>query len=166
MDEMLTLQVDKWLRVGAGFGLLLLLGAQQKLCPWLSHPPSEAEGRVAEAKGSHDDEGQSPGKREPKRLPYLLTDTPAPDPRRPAAWNQATLRKTIGWHDGVVSCGEQNPSSGASPADQPAIANSPAWHRFQQPVEPARLPRRPVCPTVLIDPAVRTSISRTGPPLI
>lgn len=163
MFGMPSLRVDKWMRVGAGFGLLLLLAAQEKVCPWLLAPPSESDPNAAAPQPPQPDGDEGPGKRGAKRLPYVLPDATAP--RWPAAWNQTTLRQTTGWHDGVVSCGQRDPSAGGSAPVQGTRPDRWAWHCFLQPVQPRGLIERLDSAVTPTDPAVRTSISRTGPPL-
>ena len=162
---MLTLRVSKCLRLVAGFGLLLLLMAQQKLCPWLVSPSSKPQPGAATTASTNSEQDDAARKRESRRLPFLLPDTPAPAPRWASACSQVLLRHSTGWRDGVVSCGERSPSTGNSHAGQPVVADHWAWHRFLLPVEPRGLPQPPADVLTAIDPAVRTSISPTGPPV-
>ena len=164
MTGMLTSRADKWTRIAIGLNLLLLLVAQQKLCPWLMTPPREAKPDPPDTHQNQSHDDRTDPEKPSNDLPFLLPDTEAPAPRWPASWNQARLRQTTGWHDGVVSCGELDPSESHSPTAEASLPDRWAWHRFLLPVEPCGLSPRPVGPTLTTDPAVRTSISRTGPP--
>jgi len=161
---MLTLRADKWLSVGAGFGLLLLISAQQRFCPWLmTTPPPEPGTEAAPAERTAGSSERSEHKRPQSRLPYLLPDSNAATPRGTAGSSQAALRLRNGWCDGICSCGPRQALAG-SPNLPPAIPpDHLAWHCFQQPVAPPLLTvgerARPGA-----DPAIATCIARTGPP--
>jgi hypothetical protein len=176
---MLTLRVDKWLRVGAGCGVLLLLVAHQKLCPWLVDPPTSIEAESAKTKPHHrfdflpvrladplpDDE--EPAKHTLPWLPYLLPDSAAVTPRWPVSWNVVALRPAAGWRDGIVSCGGLRPGVRGLSAQTPIDAADLAWHVFLTPAEPAGFStsQHITCLT-LVHPAVGSSIVRTGPPRV
>ena len=155
---MLPLRADKWVRVGCGFVLLLLLAAQEQFCPWLSHP--EQPRKQAEPT---DGTPPRPDKRPKRDVPFVLRD--APRPTDPAASAQSALRQSIGVRDGVVSCGPRNTSAGAnaSPLVCDALAD---WHSLQLPFE-AGSAIDPDCGQLPPPhPAVRTCISPTGPPCV
>jgi hypothetical protein len=167
MSGMPSLRVDKWLSVGAGFGLLLLLSAQQRLCPWLTAtPPAEPGTEATPARGAQDapdTADRTPRKRAYPRLPYLLPGSNTATPRSTAGWSQAALRLRNGWHDGVCSCGPQQPLIGASTAPVAIPPDRLAWHCFQQLATPAvAVTQRTERGST--DPAVATAIARTGPP--
>jgi hypothetical protein len=156
---MLALRVDKWLRVGSGFALLLFLVAQEKVCPWLVNPAGKAAPRP---RATTSDPTRTPDKREKPPVPLLLADAPAP--RWPASWAQTTLRQPTGARDGAVGRGPRDHATGQSAPLPAAVGDTLAWHRFQQPLAAldSRLPLRNSCSPV--DPAVRTCLCRTGPP--
>lgn len=156
---MFALRVDKWLRVGSGFALLLFLVAQEKVCPWLVTPATKAAPRP---RATTSDPAGTPEKREKPAVPLLLADAPAP--RWPASWAQTTLRQPAGARDGAVCCGPRDHAAGHSAPLQAAVGDALAWRCFQQPLAAldARLPLRDSCSPV--DPAVRTCLCRTGPP--
>lgn len=159
MLGMFTLRLDKSLRVACGVGLLWLLVVQEKLCPWLLTPPDQPESAVAA--GSAAKPPPTRDKRAKPRLPHILPDTPLS--RWPAGWFHHTLRQTPGDRDGVVSCGQQHPSPTERP---PAVGGDGlAWQCFQCPSEMVGLVLH-VALRADVDPAVRTCISRTGPPHI
>lgn len=156
---MLAFRLDKWVRVAAGLGMLLLLLAQEKVCPWLLRRPHCAESQPA-ALPRAANETDAPEQRRKPVLSHVLPD--APVPRWPASWNQVTLRQTTGARDGVVSCGEENPRRDASTR---AAEDAPAWRCFLQPRRPVDSAPPAATYRVMADPAVRTSITPTGPPL-
>ena len=161
ITQMLALRVDKWLRVGSGFVLLLFLVAQEKVCPWLVNPAGKAAPRPR-ATTADPTRQPTPEKRAKPSVPLLLADAPAP--RWPASWAQTTLRQTTGARDGVVSRGPRDRATGHLAPLLAAVGDSLAWHRFQQPLAAldSILPLRDLCSPV--DPAVRTCLCRTGPP--
>jgi hypothetical protein len=155
---MFILRLDKSLRVACGVGLLGLLVVQEKLWPWLLTPPDPPKPSVT----APSPVGQTPGtdKRPSPGLPYILPDTPLS--RWPAGCFDQTLRYAAGDRDGVVSCGQQNPKSGTT-ALSAADADAGAWRRFQCLSGALRVVEGTAPPLGVI-PAVRTCISRTGPP--
>lgn len=169
MARMLSFRLDKWLRVGAGLGLLLLLAAQEKVCPWAWRLPESgardsAEAPVPSPASSDAEDADSPERKDkPRVLPYLLPDATAP--RWPAAWNQVTVRQTIGARDGVVSCGKRDPARQDKPDHSAAGCDAASWRRFLRTQHGDWA--IPLAARVVVgDPAIRTSISRTGPPRV
>jgi hypothetical protein len=166
---MLTLRVVKWLRLSAGLGLLLLLAAQQKVCPWVfkvtgDKPTESAEAESAPLPTAPDADSDADDARTNKRtLPHLLPDATAP--RWPASAHQSTARQVTGARDGVVSCGEREPSRDPRTFGHPACAVVPPWLDLRA----AWLERRvPIVTrsTVHRDPALHSAINRTGPPRV
>ncbi len=155
---MFILRLDKSLRVACGVGLLGLLVVQEKLWPWLLTAPDAPQPPVA----APDPTGQRPGteKRPNPRLPYILPDTPFS--RWPAGCFDQTLRRAAGDRDGVISCGQQNPSGAATPLPA-ADAGDLAWQHLQW-LSGAVGVVDTTAPLLGVSPAVRTCISRTGPP--
>jgi hypothetical protein len=147
MGGMLRLRADKWMRVGAGFGFVLLLAVQEKVCPWLTTPPAPAP------QNSDSQPGQ---KKSRPVLPVILPDTAAP-----RLQNAGTPGPSITARDGVVSCGQQSPTTPPS-ADVPAPASA-GWRQLQTPAACATAPLTLRWETPR-DPAVRTALRRTGPP--
>jgi hypothetical protein len=145
-------------RLGAAGSLLLLLIAQQKLCPWMvappEAPPDAAERCATQAPGDPADAEPRPA---PKPLLYIVPDAPAP--RWAPLWTAAAAGQSAGWHDGVISCG---PPRGAIEfvAACPADPSRP-WTRgeafvAQRAAPPPDLAQR--------DPGLETCVIRTGPP--
>ena len=157
MLGMFTLRLDKSLRVACGAGLLWLLVVQEKLCPWLLTPPDQPKPAIASGSAAHPQPAHD--KRAKPRLPHIVPDTPLS--RWPAGWFHHTLRQIAGDRDGVVSCGPQNPSTTERPPA--AGADLPTWHRFQCLSEAVGSVLH-ATPLAGVDRAVRTCISRTGPP--
>jgi hypothetical protein len=155
---MLSLRTDKWVRVGCGLGILLLLAAQEQFCPWLSNPPQQQKG--AEPPPG---EAQKPNKRPKPDLSLVLRDTLPPP--KPAAWAQTTLRQAIGARDGVVSCGLRNPPV-ASNAPLAAGEILPGWHSLQMPLAAGSVINPCNSRVPPPHPAVYTCITRTGPPRV
>ncbi len=162
MTGMLTLRADKWVRIGAGGALLLLLLAQQKLCPWLLAPPAPADPAPAEADTATANEDKEEQQRQAARLPHLLPDAAAaPAPRWSASWDADRHRATTGWHEGVVACGPRD--QGAPPTV--AVSDEFNWHVFLCPVAPAQRASLVAGHVPAIHAVLITTILRTGPPL-
>lgn len=153
-------RLDKSLRVACSLGLLWLLGVQEKLCPWLVATPQQIDQQAAPRDPASGPPAE-PEKRPKPRLPHVVPDTPAL--RWPAGWLDQTLRQTAGDRDGVVSCGKRDPSTRGAER-LPAAAGDPlAWRALQWLGEPVGA----VCeetPPSGVGWAIRTCISRTGPP--
>ncbi len=153
---MLSLRTDKWLRVGCGVGLLLLLAAQERVCPWLSSPqPPQQEGPKPAANSSKKTENKRP------RPVLSLVPSDAPMPSKPAAWAQSTARLAAGERDGVVSSGLQKPKTRIAAAINLAATD---WHALQSPLETGdwlQLANHQKPPP---NPAVGRCIIPTGPP--
>ncbi len=163
MGGMFTWRVDKSLRIGAGLGLLLLLVAQEKVCPWLFTPLERGNPAQADAPDAPKPTQQSEQKEESKEqaLPHVLPDAPAP--RWPAAWSQLSLRETICTRDGVHACGGLRPA--AVPAGDKEAHTVCNWRRLA--VRPFEwvLPYTGV-EVHFVDPAVETELCRHGPPCV
>ncbi len=156
MPRMLSLWTDRLARVGSGLGLLLLLAAQENVCPWLIPQPIQTPTPVPAREQSTDHP-----KRHKPILPLVLRDAP-PRPK-PVGWAHATLRHTYGDRDGVVSCG---PRDAESPNAGPPVAwsNPLAWHALQLPAEPVTVRLSPDDQRAMPAPALHTCITPTGPP--
>lgn len=164
------MRVDKGLRIGAGVGLLLLLAAQGKFCPWLTAPPPEpqADGERPGAGGAPaaPDAAAAPGApaegRKPAkpRLAHLLPDTAAP--RWPASWSQVVIRQAAGARDGVISQGQRDPGAPVAAA-LPAAAGGD-WHRLQRPAGPENVILAATARRSPPETHFQTVIQRTGPP--
>lgn len=171
MAGMLILRTEHWLRVGAGFGLLLLLATQEKLCPWVLTPPSETPSDAVDASAAPPDapapaEDADPSrdartKRKAPPLPLLLPDATAP--RWPAFFGDVSVDHVISARNGVVACGFNRPPP--APAPSPAAVVS-TWRRLDTalldflPARPATARRVPA------HPALGTTLLRTGPPRV
>lgn len=162
MAEMLALRVDKWVRVGSGLGLLLLLVAQEKVCPWLFTVPSRPEPEAVTSQPASD-ESKAAKKRANKRLPHILPDAPAP--RWPGAWGQLTFRSTNGDRDGFVNGGRNDQNGDDSPVSVAVGSDPTAWRCFPS-YDPASLISLRIFFVPSADPALRTCISHTGPPRV
>jgi hypothetical protein len=155
MPRMLSLWADKLARVGSGLGLLLLLAAQENVCPWLIAQPA-----TPPATPVSENPNEQPKRPKPS-LPLVLRDAP-PRPKL-AGWAHATMRQACGDRDGVVSCGSRNPQQDES-GPQGVAANPLAWHALQSPVEPNGVS---VCAggcRPKNELALRSCITPTGPP--
>ncbi len=167
------------MRLGGGLGLLLLLVAQQKVCPWVLSAPS-ASTRARHAPRSGPVAGDAPracpgpaGPASPAGKPPmpaqrqasisgLLVD--AVPVRWPGLPNRATLEESVGWREGTVARGPLDTSTGSSAALPVAILPDlhwPADHsdpcgRFLSIFQGVSSPIR--------DPALSTVLLRTGPP--
>jgi len=161
MREMLSLRTDRCVRVGAGLGLLLLLAAQEKACPWLVTAPVKPERGTGAAPAPPGNEPK-PHKRAKKSLPHLLPDTPTL--RRSAATSQITLRQTAGARDGVVSCGQRDPLSAGGNSATLAGGDPYGWQLLLGAMRPAGWVLPPARDFRPMDAAVRTCIRPTGPP--
>lgn len=129
---MLTFRADKWLRIGAGLGLVLLLAAQEKVWPWaLRAAPAESdvEPRQPQPAPPTDPASSSDAEKKPTKvlLPHLVPDATVP---RWAVARDLTLRSTApGARDGVVARGPRDTIHG--PAVAPRPFNTPTWYIFQ-----------------------------------
>jgi len=160
MGEMFALRMDKSLRVATGLGLLLLLAAQEKVCPWLVTPPKPADKGAADP-AARPDGKQDTRKKAKTRLPYLLPDAVAP--RRPAACSEASSRIIDRARDGIVSCGHRDPYAGDDFAANPPY-DPCAWHCFLEPSVPANAQPGEILALPPQNLAMQTAIQRTGPP--
>jgi len=152
------LRADKPLRVACGLGLLLLLAAHEKACPWLWIPP-QADKPDAAAPPT-DPADKSPTKKAPKRLPHVLPEVAAP--RWPTGWPAGASRPS----DPRDQTGTPNPVAGDDSV-RLLPANTPIrgwWLDFQPPAAPVACVAAAVVGGVPPDPAVQTCIRRTGPP--
>jgi hypothetical protein len=159
-----TSRTDKWGCFVAGVGLVLLVVAQEKLCPWLALATPErnveAEAAAPERAPREADGDDVPSKsRQP--LPHIVPDAPAP--RWACAWHNYEERHTLGARDGVQQCGPRDIAAPACDAAGNAIDHT-AWRRLEArhaaliPWRTRELTPRP------IDPALGTSIWPVAPP--
>jgi hypothetical protein len=167
---MLTSRLDRLFSLAAGCSVLLLLTAQQKLCPWLNEAPAEhaAQSTDAETTPPHDTESDdSPAgqaeKHKAPRLPLLLPDScQAAAPRSLMADSQAEARQAVGWRDGVLAAGPRHGSGDSiQPASDAALA---FWRVLQQPIPFSGIPAQCLRRTCPRDPALQFCILRNGPP--
>jgi hypothetical protein len=176
MLGMRRLWTDRLVTISGGVAVLLLVAAQQKICPRLLTPPHSpakngvsagqtgpATAPVGQAPANPDGPGRpNPGQ---KRAPLALTNL-LPD-AIPARWasvpTRAALEEHVGWRDGLYALGPLTPPrSGAAP-DQAAL---PPWLGLAA-FPPAALidaGGAPVRPEPHRHPALETVIRRTGPP--
>jgi len=163
MAAMIVRQLSDWWRIGAGFGLAWLLST-----PHSAGNVVRACGAGERVPGVQPEEtrtvGQTSQRRPAPTLPYIVPDTPAP--RWPNWWQQAAQRQTAGWRDGVTVCGQRGPHAPDRVGTQVAETQSFFWHRFA-------IPATPLWPALLWDgafavrtAALRSSILRTGPPIV
>ncbi len=158
---MFGFRLDKLVRAICGLGMLWLLAAQEKVCPWLLTVPTAAGvNRPAAAPGS---ESTSPKKKPAKKiLPHVLPDATAP--RWPAGWDTVAFRQTTGLRDGVTSCGQPDPTLSRVVGGAWAADATPGWKRDLRRLELHQWIRPGADLLVLIDPSVRFCLMRTGPP--
>jgi len=167
---MMRAWADKLVRLSAGAGLVLLLAAEQKVCPWLLHPPAKARvggGQTQPAHPARADQGPAERTAAPQRpKPEPLSLISALPQALPARWSWsadgAIWQELSGHRDGVVVCGPLRPSP--APSTQGTPANFPSWRLLdgQPPVVRAAEPRQAA--GRIADPAIATLLLRTGPP--
>ncbi|MBN2445390.1 MAG: hypothetical protein JXO22_01595 [Phycisphaerae bacterium] len=102
------------LRLSSGLGLLLLIAAQERVCPWLD-PPAKAEQQVAvqDPAATPTDPEEKPAKR-----PRLTLSASLPDvalPRRSSPSRQATHEPVSRRHVGVAPRGSVVGPTSAGP---------------------------------------------------
>lgn len=137
MPRMRLQKLDMWVRLSAGCGLIILVSAQQKLCPWLFSAPGEPPAPAAPVTDTESDQQRrttDPRHRDapPPRLPYLLQGATNAAPRAATHWSPTSYRATTGWRDGVSAASLSVP---AGPADAGAVAVSQVWpHATELPV--------------------------------
>ncbi len=158
MVGMPKLRADKPLRVACGVGLLLLLAAHEKVCPWLWTPPQADKPDAASPPTSPCD--KSPAKKAPKRLPHVLPEVAAP--RWPTGWPAGIARDN--------GPGGQSEARGPDSGDDSVRllpTNAPVrgwWLDFGPPATPRECVAVGVVRAVPPDPAVQSCLRRTGPP--
>lgn len=154
---MQTVRADNWLRVGSGVALLLLLAAQEKVCPALLRAPRPVAQPADTPTGP-----SKPKKRAAPVLPHIVPDATAP--RWPAAMSiQTAFRLALGDRDGTPAGGRQrllvSDDLGVVVAD-----SAPGGCRFDNRPAPDTVLPSPTIGTVPRDPALGASIDRRGPP--
>ena len=176
MGGMLKTWADKLVRISAGVALLLLLAAEEKVCPWLLVPPTQPDasqgavdaGTLPEAPLPGDDTAgdQSPDEssRRPLSLSGLFPDVvPA---RRTSNVDRAAFEEAIGRREGTVACGPLHVTHGADQFAPPALTRPiAAWRAalLPQPLLGAAVARDGL--RTIRDPAIQTILLQTGPPL-
>lgn len=159
MAKMLSLRADKPLRVACGLGMLLLLAAHEKVCPWLRTPaprdvPDPAQPTAPPSTDS------SPAKRAPKRLPHVLPEVAAP--RWPTGWTLGPPRAT-----GRPGVADESDPHRDDDSVRPVLVAGPLWG-WWQPWTPAgpivESTATGVVSYVPRDPSIQTSIRPLGPP--
>lgn len=151
------MRADKPLRVACGLGLLLLLAAHEKVCPWLWTPPQADKPDAAPPPDSSD---RSPDKKAPKRLPHILPEVAAP--RWPTGWPAGVARA-----DGPGGRSDARSPDSGDGSVRLQLANDPIagwWLDFQPPAAPVECVAVGVGRAVPPDPAVQSCLRRTGPP--
>jgi hypothetical protein len=149
---MRSVRLDNTARLCAAGGLVLLIVAQQKLCPWL-HTAIEIQ-----TPGTGRDAADEHGRKR-VALPYVVPDVSAP--RWSGAAQYSSVRQTVGSHDGVPRRGAQRPTT---PAPDGAILDALHWPIMS--LCPADDGERVVAAgaPLRLHPALRSTISTTGPP--
>ena len=177
ISRMSRFWADKFIRISGGLALLLLLAAEQKVCPSLMTPPSGATspGSARElddpaatrlpagpAEPAPTDGEQSSRKRPPLSLTSVLPD--AVPARRVGPLSRAALEETFGRRYVTVARGPLNASEGAGVEWLPASTPAPPWRPESEPppILAADRPSAAVCS--IRDPALETTLLRTGPP--
>ena len=171
---MFRIWTDKLVRICTGAAILLLLAAEQKVCPWLLVPPkppksTEAARNPAELQAT-DKHPPSPSnpiqKHESSRIPLSLTSIlPEAMPvRRPSPLNRASLEETVGYCEGTIAYGPLH-TSGLRGNQVDGLAESiPPWRLLGRllPVADRRPPWN--AELQVRDPALTSILLRTGPP--
>lgn len=149
---MRSVRLDNTARLCAAGGLMLLIVAQQKLCPWLRTPVETSA--PSTGRDAREERG-----RKRAALPYVVPDVSAP--RWSGAAQFSTARQAVGAHNGVPRWGAQRPTPPA-PDDTfvdvthwpiPAPLGAHDGERLVAAGQPMRL-----------HPALRSTIRPTGPP--
>lgn len=176
------LWADKALRISGGLAVLILLTAEEKLCPWLLTPPINAASRAAgqEKTGS----GREPISNLPGDADSL-PDRAGPASPNPAAPAQPTGQPHSLWFDAVPvrSAGQLSGMTlkglalsregtvargplqqGANAPAWPAVSAWPHWNPLSEPPPVAAILPAWVGHPIARDPALLTSLMRTGPP--
>ena len=162
------------MRICTGAAMLLLLTAEQKVCPWLLVPPkppksAEAANDPAELQSTdkHPTSPSGPNERDESfPMPFSLASVlPEAIPVRwPSPLNRASLEETVGYCEGTIARG---PLHAYGPcgnhADGPA-ESTPPWRLVGRLLPVAdRLPSWNAELQVR-DPALTSILLRTGPP--
>lgn len=171
MIGMFQVWVDKLVRISAGLAMLLLLAAEEKVCPCLYTPPADpaapqtapknADPLPATDSASDPTDGDEPTP-EPLSLVAVLPDVlPVRWPGQP---RRAALAETTGAYGGTVACGPRDRSGGNGPDTAAWTEPIPPWLvGFAPPALTGTI--QPSNRTVAVrDPAVATILLRTGPP--
>lgn len=163
MPGMRLQKLDMWVRLSAGCGLIILVSAQQKLCPWLFSAPLEQppvppvvdDARTAANRATDQGHRDTP----PPRLPYLLQGATTATPRAATHWSPTSYRATTGWRDGVRAASLSVPSGSAQAS---VLATRLAWPHATD--LPSGL--RPTGPAPLVGPQTLMGVALfpTGPP--
>ncbi len=154
---MRSVRLDNTARLAAASGLLLLIIAQQKVCPWLLTPIEPVCTSTSDASDQ-----STPGAPERKRAspPYVVPDVSAP--RWSGASQFASARQTVGAQDGVPRRGAQPPTT--PPTVDESILDASLW-----PLVAFTCIGDGECvalndPLLRLHPALRSTIRPTGPP--
>ncbi len=173
---MLLSRLERWLRVSAGLGVLLLLVAQEKVWPWalrglpLEQPAVDQQqplvpqtlatsaADVADTSAPTDEEQKD----QPVCLPYMVPDACAP--RWPTTCHPFETRQSIGTRDGVVSCGSRHPGERAG-VDTLPLAIIPDWRVLQRPAVRFVMVCERLSEAGGFDPAIFTALRRLASPV-
>lgn len=163
---MQRLWTDRLARLSAGLAVVVLLAAEEKVCPHLLIPPAPADAEqrggpeAAPAPGSRPPAGGSKSAEAPAGLTPLLPDV---IPARWSGWaDRVAQQETIGAREGTVACGPL--AVKRAPGSVAAVAAAAGWWRafVGRPDLHVVAPRVPA--RAVQDPAVKTLLLRTGPP--
>lgn len=163
---MLLGRLDKWARLGAGLGVILLLVAQEKVWPWIARPQPTADAtQVAETQTPpasnpepSDDSDQAPHSK--RVLPHLTLE--AAFPRWASGFDAAARHEALQERDGVIAAGSLRPTATATPND--TNDDVAALWRVQLVIQRLAAPAtaRAALPP---HPALHSVLQRTGPPV-
>jgi len=156
---------DNVVKISGGLAVLLLVAAEEKVCPWFVSPPSATRKTTNSAASGTTAPPAPVEKPTPTKSAPLTVLSALPDAvlaRWPGGPNRALPAETEAWHDGTVARGPVQPP----PAERPAAAERPlpSWLRFHIlfPAVAATVPLTDWSPAC--DPALRSVLQRTGPP--
>lgn len=103
-------RADKLLRLTAGLGLLLMLAAEEKVCPWLLAPPVDADAPGSTTPADATDNSSQDADPNPEPLSWVGCLPDAAPPARVASLARMwIIEQGMDRHAGVIACGPVRP---------------------------------------------------------